>query len=203
MYIWMMKNLLIGGIMFIFFISCNTTETKDLIDENIENVDSVHIENDTKFEDVALEKAPNFTLFDSNGVKKSLNDYKGKLIYMDIWATWCGPCRVQIPAMKELEKKYSDKGIVFLSVSVDPEKNKEKWIRMVKDEEMSGEQLYAGVTSSSFGLDYKVKFIPRFIIISPKGDVLMHNAPQPMDFVTRSINPEIEHIFDLYINSNL
>ena len=104
--------------------------------------------------------------------------------------------------MKELEKKYGDKGIVFLSVSVDPEKDKDKWMQMIKEEQMSGEQLYAGVTSSSFGLNYKVEFIPRFIIISPNGEIIMNNAPQPMDFATRSVNSEIVHIFDLYIKTN-
>ena len=197
-----MNNLLLGGIMFIFFIGCNTKDAKDETDKNIENVDSEFVENDTKVEDTVLDKAPDFNLPDIDGNIKSLKDYKGKLIYLDIWATWCGPCRIQIPAMKELEKKYGDKGIVFLSVSVDPEKDKDKWMQMIKEEQMSGEQLYAGVTSSSFGLNYKVEFIPRFIIISPNGEIIMNNAPQPMDFATRSVNSEIVHIFELYIKTN-
>lgn len=197
-----MNNLLLGGIMFILFIGCNTKDAKDETDKNIENVDSEFVENDTKVEDTVLDKAPDFNLPDIDGNIKSLKDYKGKLIYLDIWATWCGPCRIQIPAMKELEKKYGDKGIVFLSVSVDPEKDKDKWMQMIKEEQMSGEQLYAGVTSSSFGLNYKVEFIPRFIIISPNGEIIMNNAPQPMDFATRSVNSEIVHIFDLYIKTN-
>lgn len=197
----MMKNLLLFSIIITLIAGCNTKDVKEYNDNQSEIIDSVN--NNSSIEsEVALNKAPNFSLPDIDGNLKTLEDYKGKLIYLDIWATWCGPCRMQIPAMKELEKKYKDQDIVFLSISVDPEKDKNKWKQMIKDEQMSGEHLYAGVTSSSFGYDYKVEFIPRFVLISPNGDILMDHAPQPIDMNSGGINPDLIRLFDLYIQPN-
>ncbi len=61
----------------------------------------------------------NFTLKDMNGKPVSLADYKGKVILLNFWATWCPPCKLEIPAFVELEKQYRDKGLVILGVSID------------------------------------------------------------------------------------
>ncbi len=61
----------------------------------------------------------NFTLKDMNGKDVRLADYKGKVILLNFWATWCPPCKLEIPAFVELERQYKDKGLVILGVSID------------------------------------------------------------------------------------
>ncbi len=169
--------------------------------ETIENSVEEGIDSVTNEADQTLVKAIDFNLPSIDGQHKSLADYKGKLIYMDIWATWCGPCRMQFPVMKELHEKYAGENIVILSVSIDPDEHRSKWETMVKEQGLKGEQLFAG-QASGFPENYKVDFIPRFVLISPQGDLLMENAPMPLDFNTGGINPELTKIFDLYLQAN-
>ncbi len=63
--------------------------------------------------------APNFVLNDGNGKPVQLSDYRGKVVMLDFWATWCGPCREEIPGYVKLYGKYKDKGLVVLGVSLD------------------------------------------------------------------------------------
>ena len=60
-----------------------------------------------------------FTLLDMNGAELTLSDYKGNVILLDFWATWCAPCRIEIPGFIELFDSYEDRGLVVLGVSVD------------------------------------------------------------------------------------
>ena len=65
--------------------------------------------------------APNFTLKDADGRNVSLTDYKGKVVLLNFWATWCGPCKIEIPWFIEFEQKYKDRGFAVLGVSMDDE----------------------------------------------------------------------------------
>ena len=69
----------------------------------------------------AKKPAPNFTLKDEAGNSVSLADYKGKVVLLDYWATWCVPCKAEIPWFTEFEKTYKDKGFAVLGVSLDEE----------------------------------------------------------------------------------
>ncbi len=114
------------------------------------------------------------------GGTMSLDDLKGKYVYIDLWATWCGPCKAQIPYLKELEKEYHDKNIAFVSLSVDKPKDADKWVKMVNDMELTGIQLMAdNEFKSDFVQSYKVTGIPRFILIDPQGKIVDQNAPRP------------------------
>jgi len=72
-------------------------------------------------EDVFM--APDFTLFDINGVEYSLSKLKGKVVLINFWATWCGPCRMEIPEFNELYEKYKDAGFEILGVSISDSPN--------------------------------------------------------------------------------
>ena len=112
------------------------------------------------------------------GGTTSLDDLKGKYVYIDMWATWCAPCKREIPFLKEVEKEYHGKNIEFVSISVDRKKDYEAWKTMVNDKELGGIQLYSN-RDINFAKAYKVNGIPRFILIDPKGDIVSANAPRP------------------------
>ncbi|QOD60228.1 TlpA family protein disulfide reductase [Polaribacter haliotis] len=127
--------------------------------------------------------SPKFTDFENNaGGTKSLDDLKGKYVYIDVWATWCGPCIAEIPSLKKVEKEFHDKNIEFVSISIDTEKDYEKWKKMIVDRELGGLQLMADNNwDSKFIQDYGIKGIPRFILIDPQGNIVSANAPRPSD----------------------
>ena len=122
------------------------------------------------------DQAPTFKYLDINGKEVSLSDLKGKYVYIDIWATWCGPCTGELPHLKELEKKMHGKKIVFVSISCD--KDKAAWEKMVKEKGLEGVQLHNG-GDRAFMDAFGVKFIPRFILLDKKGKVVNANMTRP------------------------
>ncbi|MFT7606925.1 MAG: thiol-disulfide isomerase/thioredoxin [Saprospiraceae bacterium] len=123
--------------------------------------------------------APTFAYTDIDGQLHDIADYKGKLIYVDVWATWCGPCKKELPFLEQLQEdhKGNDK-ILFTSISID--KDKGAWERMVKDQNMKGLQLFAeGEWRASIVRDYKISGIPRFLLIDEQGKIVSANAPRP------------------------
>ena len=133
--------------------------------------------------------SPKFNDYENySGGSTSLDDLKGKYVYIDLWATWCGPCKAEIPALKRLEKAYHGKNIAFVSISLDNPNAYEKWKAMVKAKELTGIQLYAK-GDHKFAKDFNVSTIPRFILIDPNGVVVNDNAPRPS-------NEQLINIFD-------
>jgi thiol-disulfide isomerase/thioredoxin len=128
-------------------------------------------------------ESPIFENYESiNKEKVSLSDFKGKYVYVDVWATWCAPCKAEIPYLQKTEEAYHDKNIVFVSISVDDLKDKAKWETMVKDKEMGGVQLFANNSwQSDFITDFEIQGIPRFILIDPTGKIVDADAPRPSD----------------------
>ncbi len=134
--------------------------------------------------------SPTFNYPDINGHNVSLSSLKGKYVYIDVWATWCGPCRVQIPYLKELEEKYENKNIEFIGLSIDTQENKGKWEAMVAERNLKGIQLLADKDwQSKFIQEYYITGIPRFILIDPKGNIVSPDAPRPSD-------PALTKLFD-------
>ena len=125
-------------------------------------------------------KAANFTYPDRNGKMVSLSDFKGKIVVVDVWATWCGPCRKEIPALIELEKEMHGKDVVFIGVSVDEKKDYQKWLEALDKEGLEGVQLFANGWSQIVK-DYKIKGIPRFMVFDREGNVISIDAPRPSE----------------------
>jgi thiol-disulfide isomerase/thioredoxin len=126
--------------------------------------------------------SPTFEYENHAGGKTKLLDLAGKYVYIDVWATWCGPCRGEIPYLQKIEEKYKGKNIQFVSISVDEDKDHEKWKKFVTDKALGGIQLFADKNwMSSFIQAFGINSIPRFILIDPKGNVLSADAERPSD----------------------
>ncbi|WP_099290932.1 TlpA disulfide reductase family protein [Butyricimonas sp. Marseille-P3923] len=122
--------------------------------------------------------AADFTYPDVRGKNVSLSDFKGKVVLIDVWATWCGPCKQEIPHLKKLEEEMKGTDVVFLGVSVDEAKNKQKWLDFIESEKLGGIQVFANGWSK-ITKDYRINGIPRFIVIDRKGNVASFDAPRP------------------------
>lgn len=124
--------------------------------------------------------SPLFSYESIDGKTISLTDFKGKYVYIDVWATWCTPCIKQVPYLKALEERYHNMNIVFVSISVDKEEVKNKWKQMIADKQLGGVQLFADKSfDSDFMNAYAVNSIPRFLLIDPQGKILDTEAPRP------------------------
>ncbi|RTY81031.1 TlpA family protein disulfide reductase [Flavobacterium sp. ZB4P23] len=126
--------------------------------------------------------SPKFNYENQKGGKTSLESLKGKYVYIDVWATWCGPCLKEAPFLEKVEKQYQDKNIVFISISVDNIKDRKKWSDLVNQKQLGGIQLLADMDfNSEFIKGYGIKEIPRFILIDPNGKIENSDAPKPSD----------------------
>lgn len=124
--------------------------------------------------------APEFSLKDSTGATVKLSDYKGKVVLLNFWATWCGPCKIEIPWFVEFEKTYKDKGFAVLGVSMDEEgwevvrpylaKAKVNYRMVIGDDTMA--QQYGGVDSlpTSFMIDRQGRIASVHVGLVSKGD---------------------------------
>ena len=123
--------------------------------------------------------APGFTFPDQDQLSHSLADYKGKVVYIDVWATWCGPCIAEQPYLAEIEAEYAgNNDIVFMGVSIDDEKG--MWLNAVTQKEMSGVQLFSeGGFNSEINQKYNIIGIPRFILIDKEGNLVDATAARP------------------------
>lgn len=126
-----------------------------------------------------LKKLPagTFVCKDINGKEVRLSDFKGKYILVDIWATWCGPCKGELPSLAKQEKAFEGKNVVFLSISVD--KDVKKWGEFVKEKKLKGVQVNAGKAAQEIAKLYNVRGIPRFMLLGKDGKVVDGNFLRP------------------------
>ncbi len=110
----------------------------------------------------------------------SFSEYQGKYIYLDVWATWCIPCRNQIPFLNRMKEKYSGKPIVFISVSEDRSVN--IWKNFLNDLTDTADQFISDPElKGSISQTYRIKYIPRFILIDPNGKIVSADCFRPSD----------------------
>ena len=122
--------------------------------------------------------SPNFRAVDIDGKEWTLLDFRGKYVYIDMWATWCGPCKQELPYLKQLEKQFDGAEIVFLGLSID--RDKAKWEEKINEGTLSGVQLYLG-TQSSFQEAYRAESIPRFILLDKNGVIISNDMSRPSE----------------------
>lgn len=118
--------------------------------------------------------APNFTQNDQNGKPVSLSDFRGKVVMIDFWATWCGPCVRAIPDVKELKKKYAGTDLVILGVSLD--KDLGRWKSFIANEKMDWLHVADGnFWDNAAAKKYGIESIPSVWIIGAQGQILAKN----------------------------
>lgn len=125
--------------------------------------------------------APDFTLRDRNDQPVSLSDYRGRIIYLNFWGTWCGPCRASIPKHLELHKQYAGKDIVFLNVALEADStNVEEWKKLIEEESYTGEHLVAEKQFNNKELiPYLLNSAPTYMIIGRRGEIIETRAEPP------------------------
>lgn len=122
-----------------------------------------------------------FSYADNKGKTVKMSDLKGKVVVIDVWATWCGPCKAEIPSLKKLEEEMKGKDVQIVSISVDDLKDKAKWEKMIVDEKLGGLQLFAGGSGNDLSKYYKVNTIPRFLLFDKEGKIISVDAPRPSE----------------------
>ncbi|MDR1196146.1 MAG: TlpA family protein disulfide reductase [Endomicrobium sp.] len=114
------------------------------------------------------EKAPDFTLKSTNGKLVSLSDYRGKVVFLDFWASWCPPCRASVPAVKELHKNMSrNRDVVVLGINSN--ENEKTVMKFMRKMGMDYANLYS---NNSVMRDYRITGIPAFFIIDKRGNIV-------------------------------
>ncbi|MFN8355366.1 MAG: TlpA disulfide reductase family protein [Spirosomataceae bacterium] len=122
-------------------------------------------------------------LTDAKGKRFTLSDFKGKVVYIDVWASWCGPCRQQFPFSKQMHEKLTEeqrKKIVFLYISIDD--TQEAWKKAMEQLQLPGEHGWSeGGWNSKVTQYFGIQAIPRYILIGKDGKMVDANAKRPSD----------------------
>ena len=137
-------------------------------------------------------KALDFEMTDEKGKKFHLSDFRGRAVYIDVWATWCGPCCAEIPYMEKLAAHYAkNKKIVLFSISLD--ENKAKWVKKLAADKPQWKQfICTDAFESTLSKSYDINAIPRFLFFDKDGKVISLDAPRPS-------SPDIIEYIDRHI----
>jgi peroxiredoxin len=114
------------------------------------------------------DKAPNFKVKDIDGNTIELKDYRGQVVVIDLMATWCGPCIVEMEHLRAIYAKYNGSGVVLMSIDIDPKETNEQ-LREFK-EEYGDDWIFARDTDN-VGTKYNVNYIPKVVIIDQDGRI--------------------------------
>ena len=125
--------------------------------------------------------AAGFAYEDMEGDTVRLSDFRGRYVYVDLWATWCGPCNAEIPHLKRLEERMRGRNIAFVGMSSD--KDREAWARFVRERGLGGTQLFMG-GDDSFLRAVHCEGIPRFLLIDPEGRYVNADMTRPSNPAT-------------------
>ena len=125
--------------------------------------------------------AAEFAFTDMEGDTVRLSDFRGRYVYVDLWATWCGPCNAEIPHLKRLEERMRGRNIAFVGMSSD--RDREAWASFVRERGLGGTQLFMG-DDDSFLRAVHCEGIPRFLLIDPEGRYVNADMTRPSNPAT-------------------
>ena len=121
-------------------------------------------------------EAMNFTQNDTLGLPVSLASFRGKYVLIDFWASWCGPCRVENPNVVKAFNKYKQDGFHILSVSLDREGDKDKWIKAIHDDNLTWTHVSdLKYWNNEVAVMYGIRAIPQNLLLNPEGRIIAKN----------------------------
>ena len=133
--------------------------------------------------------APTFKLINKDDNFISLSDFKGNIVYIDIWNTYCKPCIVEIPKFEKLKNRFSKGKIKFVSICVNSPK--ENWKKMIEKKNLTGIQLFSKESNGEFFEKFMFNSAPRYILIDKEGKIVESHAGKPSD---QKLIEEIERL---------
>lgn len=113
--------------------------------------------------------------------------YKGRLILLDFWASWCQPCIVEIPALQKLQEAYTGKGLQILNISFDKEIQKWKKFIIAHNLTQSTNFIFMNAKELDFVIENKIEAIPRYMLVDKMGKIITPDAPRPSDPALREL----------------
>jgi thiol-disulfide isomerase/thioredoxin len=117
-------------------------------------------------------EVPEITLADRNGINISLSSLRGNVVLLDFWASWCGPCRAEIPNIKQAYTKYHDKGFDVYSVSID--RSKDAWLQSLNVLAMPWTNVFDA--TQEYAAQFGVSAIPFTLLIDQNGKIIAKNV---------------------------
>lgn len=135
---------------------------------------------------------PEFSLQDASGKQYNISQFYGKIVVIDVWATWCCSCIEKMPEYIKLQKDFQEENIVFLTISIDKSNAREKWIKALEENEMTGMVNLITLENSSFENNYCIAGVPRYIIIDSEGNISNAFAPSPAEGLKEAINKTVQ-----------
>ena len=120
--------------------------------------------------------APDFSTTALNKDTFSLKNFHGKYVVIDVWATWCQTCQVQLPVFDELAEQYTSQNITFVALSIDD--NKWAWENQASEKSSRVLPLHTN-DKNVFGRTYGIDYLPRYILLDPDGKIINAQMPEP------------------------
>lgn len=136
-------------------------------------------------------KAPDFTLKDLNGKEVKLTDHRGKIVFINFWATWCPPCRIEMPSMEKLYTEFKDKDFVILAIDLQESAGRVKAFK----EDFKLNFLILLDSTGEVGLNYGVMSIPTTYLVDRDGH-LIGGALGPRDWASKEAFELIDHLLN-------
>jgi alkyl hydroperoxide reductase subunit AhpC len=137
-------------------------------------------------------EAPDFSAYTIEGKKVNLSDYFGKLLYIGFWSSWSEWSLLEIPYFENLRKELAGKDITFILISLDFEKDKNKWAATVNQNKLGGVQLFQDPKSTVLRDQYYLVEFPRYFLIGKDGKVISVFAPRPVENVRETLDRILE-----------
>jgi thiol-disulfide isomerase/thioredoxin len=169
-----------------YYAACNDDGYKDIVRKKLTEAESISS---------GARNVNNLRWSDGKTIEdlqQMLARYKGKLLVLDFWASWCIPCRAEMPASLDLRGKYTDKPVAFLYISMDA--NSQDWKKAADQEKLHSSDSYLFLNSDDapFVKQFGLHSIPRYMLIGKDGRIIMNDAPRPSD-------PALTKLIDRYL----